>query len=161
MWYSQPLPILRELIGDSDASTYSDFRLQAVLLSAGHLLLREVSFDNDYVINIGASSILPDPSSPEDVSFINLLALRGAVLVTGSEWKSGASQAIVIKDGPSTIDTSKGADALKERAQWVLDLYTNAKNQYVSGNSIGSCIVSGPIGYWGTGYRGYYNYKRI
>ena len=148
-WYTQPLPILRELIGDTDG-TYTDGRLQAVLLSAGHLLLREVSFDNDYVINVSASSILPDPSDPEDVSFINLLALRGAVLVTGSEWKSSASQAIVIKDGPSTIDTSKGADMLKERANWVLDLYTNAKNQYVAGNSIGSCVVSGPIGYYGS-----------
>ena len=144
-WVEIATPILRELIADTASVSYTDSRLEAVLLNSAHLICREISFDSDYTVSILASSISPDPS--DDINFINLVSLKAAVITTGSEWKSKAAQAIVIKDGPSTIDTSKGADSLMERAKYTLDLYTNAKNQYIAGNGTGYS-VSTPIGFY-------------
>lgn len=150
-WQNTVLNITRGLIGDIDTpQTYSDSRLTYISLNCAHLLLNEVSFVNDYTVDVAASSISPDPSvAPEDVSFINLLALRSAVLIANSEYKTASKQAFIVKDGPSSIETGVRYKALQEFAACAKEAYDKAKIDFVAGNSIGACAVTTPFYYRG------------
>src|SRR3990167_2800319 len=99
-WQDVTTNIVRGLIGDIDTpQTYTDGRLLYIELNSAHLLLNEVSFNSDYTVDVQASSISPDPLT--DTTFINLLALRSAVLISNSEYKTAAKQSFIVKDGPS------------------------------------------------------------
>lgn len=149
-WQSITNTITRGLIGDIDTpQTYSDSRLTYISLNCAHLLLNEVSFVNDYTVDVAASSISPDPSDPEDVSFINLLALRSAVLIANSEYKTASKQAFIVKDGPSSIETGVRYKALQEFAGQAKEAYDKAKIDYVAGNSVGATAVTTPFYYRG------------
>lgn len=149
-WQSITNNVIRGLIGDIDTpQTYSDSRLTYISLNCAHLLLNEVSFQNDYTVDVAASSISPDPSDPEDVSFINLLALRSAVLIANSEYKTASKQAFIVKDGPSSIETGVRYKALQEFAATAKEMYDKAKIDFVAGNSVGALAVTTPFYYRG------------
>jgi len=150
-WQSITNNLIRGLIGDIDTpQTYSDDRLTYIALNSAHLLLNEVSFNNDYTVSVSASSILPDPADPEDVSFLNLLALRSSLLIANSEYKTAAKQSYIVKDGPSSVDTSLKYKALQEFAKTAKEAYDKAKIDYTAGNSIGSCAVTTPFYFRGS-----------
>lgn len=150
-WSETVLPMVRGLIGDIDTpQTYSDTRLTDITVYSAHLLTGEASFNFDYTISIPNSSISPDPTvSPEDTNFTNLLALRTAVLISNSEYKTAAKQSFVVKDGPSSVDTVSRYKALQEFAKTAKDAYDKAKIDYIAGNSVGSCAVLTPFYYRG------------
>jgi hypothetical protein len=96
--------MVRHLINDVDETNYkySQSRLETTLTVAAQLISQEITFDNNYIVDITEESITPDPVS--DSVFINFLVLRAACIILGSEVKTESSNAISIKDGPSAID---------------------------------------------------------
>jgi hypothetical protein len=150
-WQSITNSLIRDLIGDVDTpQVYTDSRLTQVAITCAHLVLNEVSFVNDYTVDVAASSISPDPSvSPEDVSFLNLLALRSSLLIANSEFKTSAKQSFIVKDGPSQIDTGNRYKALADFAKVAKEAYDKAKIDYIAGNSIAACAILTPFYYRG------------
>lgn len=143
-WQDTTTNIVRGLIGDIDIpQTYTDARLLYIELNSAHLLLNEVSFNSDYTVDVQASSISPDPIT--DTNFINLLALRSAVLISNSEYKTAAKQSFIVKDGPSSLDTSTKYRALEAFAATAKQTYEKAKLDYIAGNSLSACCVATPF----------------
>jgi hypothetical protein len=134
------LPICRILIGD-DATpfTYSDNRLEDILYGTAKLLLLDVGFDTVYTISIANHTISPDPI--DDPFFIPLLALKSAVIIANSEFKSASLNSGTVIDGPSTINLGGSADSLKKRLDSLQKDYNKAKLQYSVGNAIGCQAV--------------------
>ena len=145
-WYDSIVPMVRVLVNDVDEETYTSFRLQKVGLVAASYVVSQIPFDNNYVVNIVASSISPNPetTSPKDYTFINLVSLKSAVLITSSELKTKTRQQISVKDGPSTIELKEVGESLTAQAEAVLDAYNFAVTNYLAGNSIGGCAVTTP-----------------
>lgn len=108
MWQVEIVRILRNIIDDTDATTYSNSRLEEIILVAGQLLFSQVSLQNTYTIDVESHTMTPDPTtiSPKDNDFINLLILKSAVIIVGSEVKTLTAQAYRVTDGPATIDAS-------------------------------------------------------
>lgn len=146
-WPDIVLPMVRGLIGDMDSpQTYTDSRLTDISVYSAHLLMGEVSFNFDYSINIANSSITPDPTvSPEDTNFTNLLALRTSSLIANSEYKTAAKQSFIVKDGPSSVDSTNRYKALAEFAKTAKEAYDKAKIDYIAGNSVGAVAVLTPF----------------
>lgn len=147
-WQDTIVPIVRSLINDiSDDPTsyrYSDGRLEMTVVIAAQLITQfEVDFDIQYVIYIPSPTITPDPTnSPQDNSFINLVALRAAMIIIQAEVQQYALQAIVVHDGPSSIDYTHAADLVKQRFQEIKAQYEHARLQYQAGNRVGPAIIS-------------------
>jgi hypothetical protein len=107
-WQNEISVIVRHLINDTDSSSYKydDSRIETSILVGAQLVILELTFKNDYTIDISNGLLSPDPTLQEtrDNYFINLASLRTACIIIGSEVKSEAGNAIAIKDGPSSID---------------------------------------------------------
>lgn len=107
-WQTQLSTIVRHIINDVDNSNYkyNDIRIETSILVGAQLVIMELDFKNTYSINIDAGTISPDPTLEDikDDIFMNLVALKTACIILGSEIKTEASNAISIKDGPSAID---------------------------------------------------------
>jgi hypothetical protein len=124
-WQNEISTIIRYLVNDIDSSKYDDTRIETTALVAAQLVILEVTFKNDYIIDISNVTLSPDPTLQEtrDNYFINLASLRSACIILGSEVKSEAGNAISIKDGPSSIDL-RGVTATLSA------LYTDICNKY-------------------------------
>lgn len=107
-WQNTVPVMVRYLINDTDSTNYkySDSRIQKATLVGAQFVGLELDFVNSYAVDLVGETIVPDPTSSEtrDDPFINLLALRTACIILGSEIKTEAANAIAIKDGPSSID---------------------------------------------------------
>lgn len=115
-WTNEMVMIVRHLIGDVDdhSYTYLDTRLETTILTAAQLVQSKHSFDKTYTIEIDECSLTPDPTAAtKDNSFINLVCLKAACIITGSEWRTKANIGIKIVDGPSSIDTGSQVFALQ------------------------------------------------
>ena len=107
-WQGQMSTILRYLIDDVDSSKYkfSDNRIETTLLVAAQLVNLDVDFNNTYTINVETCKLSPDPTetATREDAFINLVCLKAACVMVGSQVRSEAANSISIKDGPSAID---------------------------------------------------------
>jgi hypothetical protein len=107
-WQNEIAIIVRHIIDDTDSSKYrySDSRLETTVLVASQLVSMDLDFKNIYNIDIYGGILDPDPtlSATRDNAFINLVSLKTACIIIGSEIKTEAGNAIAIKDGPSSID---------------------------------------------------------
>ena len=61
-WDTTMVTILRTIISDLDASSYSDSRLQQILVVAAQYVQQEISFTTTYTVNIDSPDIAPDPT---------------------------------------------------------------------------------------------------
>tara|TARA_R110000751_G_scaffold90926_1_gene178316 strand:- start:1402 stop:1896 length:495 start_codon:yes stop_codon:yes gene_type:complete len=140
--------ILRYVINDVDSSkyTYSDHRIETTLLVASQLVVLEVDLLNDYTINVETCTLTPDPTetATRDDGFINLVCLKAACVMVGSEIRSEASNAISIKDGPSSIDLRGVAGTLAILYKDLSEKYEKTLLNYKTGNSIGGQAILGP-----------------
>jgi len=88
-WTTEIVKIVRNIINDVDDSdyTYSNSRLQEVIVVAAQFLIPQIDFVNTYTITvdgtIDADSIDPDPTvtSTLDNNFTNLIALQASVII--------------------------------------------------------------------------------
>jgi hypothetical protein len=149
-WETNLLILVRSLINDSVAPyTYSDERLEDLMVTSAVLVLQEVSFATVYTIDLSTPSISPDP----ETSFETLIALKTACLIAQGEHRGYVRGAIAIKDGPSTIDAKGRAQYSKDLVDSVCALYDKARTQYViNGGSSGVAIIT-PYNFQDVGMR--------
>ena len=88
-WQDTMVIMLRVVIDDMGSNpTYSDSRLEEILVVSAKLTKKDVDFANDYTIGVTDSTITPDPVSTSDNAFVNLVTLKAACLVANSEFKT-------------------------------------------------------------------------
>ena len=138
-WQGQMGTMLRYIINDLDPDNYqfSHQRIETTIMVAAQLVLTETKFDNDYVINVETCLLSPDPTdlNPKDVAFMNLVVLKAACVMLGSQIRSEAGNAISIKDGPSAIDLRGVAGTLTMLYEDICGKYDSLKVSYEQGAS--------------------------
>lgn len=155
-WQGQIIPVLRELINDTneDLYSYSDERLEKALIGSAYLITRQVSFANTYVTNPELLTISPDPST--DYSFLSLVALRAAITVLSSEMKTQSLAAVRVVDGSSSIDMTTSLTGIKDLLKAAQAAFDQAKLAHQIGDgNYGKCIV-GPASPLSDNAGGYY-----
>jgi len=107
MWDTDLVTMLRVLIGDLNSpQKNTDAYLQKILITAGILVSNEIDLNNDYIFDISAVTISPDPISLGDIQVQALLPLKSACLLNQSDFRVALSQGIRVKDGDSSVDTA-------------------------------------------------------
>jgi hypothetical protein len=153
MWQTELSTIVRHLINDTDftSPTYPDERIEMTILVAAQLISTEVDFEQVYTINVDSYQISPDPTTTDakDDGFINLVSLKAATIIAGSEYKAYSLGAIRVSDGPSSIDTSSIAANLRQLYESLLKRFEQAKLNFAAGNNdVGQAVLSPYGSYW-------------
>lgn len=134
--------LIRSVIFDMTTPyTYSDDKLNELIIASAKLIQFEIASLSDYVISINDQTIVPDPSD----NFIALLVLKTACLIANAESKTYSLGALVVKDGPSTISSTEAAGYANERRKTICEEYLDAKIQYISGNDAFGVAIIGSI----------------
>lgn len=135
-WQDDALLIFRNLIWDnSDEYTYTDSRLEEVLMVAAKLILSEVRFSTTYVVDVNTYSISPDPSDDND--FIYFMTLKAACMVDRGNARIAAMRSgLSAKCGPVTMQTSGHMDAFISLINnGYCKTYEDAKFEFALGNT--------------------------
>tara|TARA_R110000824_G_scaffold293670_2_gene481968 strand:- start:606 stop:1106 length:501 start_codon:yes stop_codon:yes gene_type:complete len=103
-WKTDLVLMLRSIIGDLDRAKFTDERLKQILVVGAYNVVNDADFSTSYTVDVAKVSISPDPISESDTDFSTLTVYKSACILLGSEVKTEASNAISIKDGPSSID---------------------------------------------------------
>lgn len=145
-WQPVITNVLRTLINDVDPTNYSftDERLQNVIIVAAQLTQGEMDFAQTYIIDVDAVTISPDPVDGHDYNFTNLAALRANVIIADSTYRTVMLKAgYRVKDGDSSIDTTGLLLGYKQVVDWAKTEYERVKDQYIAGNlEVGRAILS-------------------
>lgn len=155
-WKTEIVQIVRNIVGDInlDSPTYSDERIQEIILVSAQLLSTDVDFPQTYTIDVDELTLTPDPTTPtKDDGFINLVALRSACIIANSEFRTAANNAYNFVDGPAKIDGRDVAESLYKNAQNICEAFEKAKKAYKIGNSTAGAIIVGPYRVYDVGYR--------
>ena len=155
-WKTELVQLVRNIIGDTDidSPTYTDERLQEVILTSAQLLQGDVDFSQDYTVDIDQCTLTPDPTTTgsKDNDFINLVALRTSCIISNSEFRTAANKAYNFTDGPSKIDGRDVAESTYKFAQTICQAFENAKKAYRAGNSTAGAIIVSPYRVYDIGY---------
>lgn len=152
-WQGEMTTMVRHLVNDVDSTnyTYTDERLETSILVAAQIVQTEVDFENTYIIDVEQCYLNPDPTDPatglatadKDDPFINLVSLKAACIIYGSEMKTQSLNAVRISDGPSSIDCTAVAANIKFLYQYACEQYDEYKFNYAAGNNaVGKAILS-------------------
>jgi len=152
-WQGEITTVVRTLISDVDSTnyTYSNERLETSALVAAQIVLTEVDFENTYTVDVEQCYLSPDPTDPKtglatvnkDDAFINLVSLKTACLIMGSEMKTQALNAVRVSDGPSSIDYTAVAANIKYLYEYACKTYEEYKFNYAAGNNaVGKAVLS-------------------
>lgn len=138
-WTTELVDIVRQLVDDvNEPQSFSDDRLQSVLLVAAQYVTQDVDLTTTYTVDVDALSLSPDPttSSPKDNVMINLMCLKAGCIIERAQYKEKARNGgILIKDGQSTIDTRGIAEQFKVILEKGLcKEYEQAKQDYQLGS---------------------------
>ena len=143
-WQNEMKVIVRHLVNDLDSSdyTFTDSRLEEAVLVSAQLASLEIDFDNTYAIDVDSVSLSPDPTSGnKGDSFINLVCLKTAQMLLGSELKTHSLNAISLKDGPSALDLRGIVSGLKILFDDINKKYEEATTQYKLNGVVGQAIL--------------------
>ena len=144
-WQNEMSIIVRHLINDLDSSnyTFTDSRIEESILVSAQLVLHEINFDKTYTIDVDGSSLSPDPTTAgsKDNSFINIVSLKSATVLLGSELKTHSLNAIALKDGPSSLDLRGIVCSLKILFDDINKKYDDAKLEYKMNGIVGQAIL--------------------
>jgi hypothetical protein len=151
-WNTEIVTIVRHLIDDTDFSSprYPDERIEQTILVAAQLIQTELNFETTYSINVEECHLNPDPTLSEnkDDGFINLTALKAAVIVVGAEYRAYGLSSVKVTDGPSSIDMTNAATHMKHLYDTLSERYEQYKlNFAAANNNVGKAILS-PYGNW-------------
>ena len=143
-WKTEMTSLLRYVINDVDETSreFTDERLCSLLVSSAHLTLGVVDFPADYTVDIPNSGISPNPTN--DKSFVNLVVLKASCLLAAGEYRSSTNQAIVVRDGPSSVDPRAMVVAKKQMMDSACSKYEQAELEYRLGNSNAGEAIIGP-----------------
>lgn len=144
-WQNEMALIVRHLVNDLNSSdyTFTDSRIEESVLVSAQLASLEVDFENIYAIEVDSLSLSPDPtdSSNKDDSFINIVCLKTAQMLLGSELKTHSLNAISLRDGPSALDLRGIVSGLKILFDDINKKYDEAKTQYKLNGVVGQAIL--------------------
>lgn len=143
-WKTEMTTLLRYMINDVDETSreFTDERLCSLLVSSAHMTLGVVDFPSSYTVDIPNSGISPTPTN--DKSFVNLVVLKAACLLAAGEYRTSTNQAIVVRDGPSSVDPRAMVAAKREMMASTCDKYEQAELEYRLGNSNAGEAIIGP-----------------
>jgi hypothetical protein len=106
-WDTDLVMMVRVIVSDiTSPQTYTDEYIQRVLITAGIQVDAGFAFPYNYVYDITALTISPDPVVSVDLAFMGLVPLKAACILTQGEFKQALGQGIKVRDGDSAIDTS-------------------------------------------------------
>jgi len=150
-WQDGMVTALRVLINDMDSVSYTDSRLEQVLVVAASLVTQDIDFSTTYDISIVDVSISPDPTltASKDNAFTNFVIMKAACL---SDWSTYRCKALVagikVKCGPAALETMQHLDGFKELlSKGPCAAYDKMKDNWVFGNgSICKAILSPFVG---------------
>jgi len=144
-WQNEMVVIVRHLVNDLNSSdyTFTDDRLEESVLVAAQLASLEIDFENTYSIDVDSVTLTPDPtaSGNKDDSFINLVCLKTARLLLGSELKTHSLNAISLRDGPSSLDLRGIVTGLNILFEDIAQRYEDAVLQYKLNGVVGEAIL--------------------
>lgn len=144
-WQNEITRMVRFLVNDIDATSYTDDRLEETILVAAQLLLSSMDFEQSYTVDVDSLVLTPDPTaSPKDNFFINVLAIKTATIILGSEAKTLAAQSYRIKDATSSIDISSAYQSIHQLYLELCDKLDKMIIDYRAGNSIAGQAVLTP-----------------
>lgn len=114
-WKVEMPIIIRTLINDIGAiPTYSDERLQQVIVVAAKYVQFDVVLDNTYSLNIAEPAISPDPTDNNDDIFISLTCLKAACIIDQSSLRTKAAlEGIRAALGPASLSVGGSLAGLK------------------------------------------------
>jgi hypothetical protein len=104
------ITVLRVLINDTESpQTYSDVRLEKMLVAAALYVDMEIDFNRDYTIDVGSPDISPDPmasgATDDDAVFANFIMLKAACIADLSSLRTRALQeGIKARCGPAVLE---------------------------------------------------------
>jgi hypothetical protein len=152
-WQGEMTTMVRQLIYDVDPDdyTYSDERLETTILVAAQITSTEVDFENTYIIDVDQCTLTPDPTDPtsalssanKDDGFINIVSLKAACIIMGSELRTNALNSVKVSDGPSSIDCTAAAGYIKYLYDNSCSQYEQFKFNFMAGtNAVGKAVLS-------------------
>lgn len=142
-WQDTIVLTLRTIIDDmGDSPRYSDESLQSIILVSALMLTRSMTFSNTYSVNIGTRTITPDPGSDND--FIVLCAMKAACQISMADTRKKSERSMIVKDGPSNIDTRPSAEATSKWSDRVCSDFNKAEIQFRIGNGTLGRAIIGP-----------------
>ena len=147
VWQTTAVMILRNLIGDSEAtSEFSDSRLEEVLYSAFYI----TDYDGDfgYTFDVTTQSFTNTPTN----DFITLSIFKAVAIIVCAEYRKSSKNAVSIKDGPSSIDLRGPANEQRQLCQQFSEQYEDALTAKRAGDSSAYYGIIGPFNYDGAGY---------
>ena len=114
-WDVNLVLMLRVLINDFNApQTNTDTYLQRVLVAAGIFVNSQIELPEDYIYDISAVTITPDPLVSEDAISEALIPLKAACIINQGDFQKAIGQGIKVRDGDTAIDTSVGFRGYKD-----------------------------------------------
>jgi hypothetical protein len=149
-WNDELVAITRQLIGDTENPyTFTETRMEEVIATAAQFVNCEVDFDTTYTIDVDATTISPDPTSPRDDLFISLVTLKAACILYRAILRTYASsEGVRVKDGMGEIQVGGRFAAQNDMAKSFCQAYEQAKMDYARGNFAGVKaifnVASGP-----------------
>lgn len=140
-WQEVGVSSLRVLLNDLGSTPeYSDSRLTELMVVAARYINQEIPFSTTYTINIIDCSISPEPSE----TFVNLMILKAACILTRGTQRISAINAFIIHDGTSKIDGRQPALSGKEVTASYCEEYEDAVAQHRLGNAVVGRAIYGP-----------------
>lgn len=142
--------MVRILINDmSSTPTYSDERLQQLIVVAARYVVQEIDFDVTYTVGVSVPSISPDPTSADtlDDVFANFVVLKAACLSDQSLFRTKAlMEGITARCGPATLSVLGHLPGFKQLLnEGPCAAYTEFKRQYYLGNARGVRAIMSPF----------------
>jgi hypothetical protein len=135
-WQDELVPLVRVFVNDTDATRFTDDRLEESIVAAARVVQMELAFDRVYACDHENVTITPDPTAAatRDDDFITLVAAKTGCIVDRGSAALAAEQAILVKDGTSVVDLREAFKAklsLLEKG-WCA-VYADLKSAYSSG----------------------------
>jgi len=143
-WKTDLVLMLRSLVGDLDMTTYTDERLKQIIVAGAYNVANDADFTETYVIDITAVSISPDPVDKKDTDFSCLTVFKSACILMGSEAKTQSTNAISIKDGPSSIDLRAVSKNYYILYKDFCEKYEEILKTYQYNNTLVGQVILGP-----------------
>jgi hypothetical protein len=145
-WDDVMVQTLRIMTNDlSDDPENTDESLKQLIIVAARIVMMSVDFDQVYTLDMGNSTITPDPSSDE--AFVNLVCMKAACILARSEQKDRARKGLAVKDGPFNIDGRGAADAAGKWSDTICEEFAKAELSYRLGNFQPGQAIVGPYNF--------------
>ena len=136
MWQTEMVLLLRHMIDDVEETyRYSDSRLQELILAAAQLTIGEISFAQEYSVDIDAHTLTPDPTDSaagtRENWFIDLVSMKAACVLDRGRVRKAVNSSFIAKEGNSMVDVrDAGKNAIEAMKHGWCKAYTDSKFEY-------------------------------